>query len=176
MTNKGELEADAYVLALGVEARRFTRPLGFDLPITALKGYSLTVPGNGGGAPKISITDLRYRLVYAPLGEQLRIAGIADLDGSDERARPERLQLIKRQAQATFPDGLDYDHSLEWVGSRPATPSGLPILGRSPVADNLFLNVGHGALGFTLALGSGRAIADRIGDKPIPAQLAGLVA
>jgi D-amino-acid dehydrogenase len=175
VTNKGELEADAYVLALGVEGKRLTRPLGFDLPITALKGYSLTVPGAGPGAPKISITDLRHRLVYAPLGEHLRIAGIADLDGSDERAHPERLQLIKRQAQATFPDGLDYAHSLEWVGSRPATPSGLPVLGRSPVADNLFLNVGHGALGFTLALGSGRVIADRIGDKPIPAPLADLV-
>jgi D-amino-acid dehydrogenase len=176
VTDQGELEADAYVLALGIEARRLTRPLGFDLPITGLKGYSLTVPGHGAGVPKLSITDLRYRLVYAPLGDQLRIAGIADLDGSDERARPERLRLIKRQAQATFPDGLDYEHSLEWVGTRPATATGLPILGRSPVADNLYLNVGHGALGFTLALGSGRVVADRIGDKPIPAAFAGFVA
>jgi D-amino-acid dehydrogenase len=174
-TNRGDVEADRYVLALGTGSRAHTRPLGFDLPIIGMKGYSLTVPITGSQVPRISITDLEDKIVYAPLERQLRIAGIADLEANERHVRPERLALLERQARNSFPEGLDYAHMRTWVGARPVTPTGVPIIGTSPTMNNLFLNVGHGALGFTLAMASGRIVADRLAGKTIGAPLCDFV-
>ena len=174
-TRHGELEADAYVMALGTAARHFAGSLGFDLPIVGLKGYSLTVPITAASVPRLSVTDMRDKIVYAPLGRFLRIAGIADLERDETNVRPERLALLERRARSTFPEGLDYGRAVTWVGARPVTPSGVPILGLSPTNENLYLNVGHGALGFTLAMASGRLVADRLAGRSPAASLQGLL-
>ena len=143
------------------------------MPIYPLKGYSLTLPASAQ-APRISITDFKRKVVYAPLvnqgTQQLRVAGMADIAGYSQHIDPARLgQLVKESVQA-FPGATDYrrDTALmqPWAGLRPATPKGTPLLGATPYA-NLFLNCGHGALGWTLALGSARIVADLIkGAKP----------
>lgn len=168
-TNEGDLTADHYVLALGAHSAFLARPLGLRLPIYPLKGYSLTLPANST-APKISITDFKRKVVYAPLdepeGAKLRVAGMADIAGYTERIDPVRLNQLYKESQLAFPAATDYSRGpqamLPWTGLRPATPKGTPLLGATPYA-NLSLNCGHGALGWTLALGSARAVADVIG-------------
>ncbi|HWT68366.1 MAG TPA: D-amino acid dehydrogenase [Pseudomonas sp.] len=138
---------------------------GLRLPLYPLKGYSLTVPiGTGHRAPDVSITDYDRKIVYARIGEQLRVAAMVDIVGFDPAVDPERLSLIKRQARDTFPDAGDYNAAVEWAGMRPATPSGVPLLGATAYR-NLWLNLGHGALGFTLACGSGRLLSELIGQR-----------
>lgn len=158
-TDKGMLEADLVVLAAGVDSRRLGRSVGLDLPIYPLKGYSATAPvAVPAAAPSVSITDAKRKVVYARLGSTLRLAGAADLVGNNLDIDQARVGQLLADARHDFPDAADWAQSRLWAGQRPATPTGRPILGRSGVADNLLLNVGHGALGFTLALGS----ADRI--------------
>ena len=189
-TRHGAIEADRYVLASGAASPFLVRELGLDLPIYPLKGYSLTVPATAA-APRISITDFKRKVVYAPLrvtgGEppartsahgELRAAGIADLAGYKATIDPVRLEQLVREARAAFPaaaaNHYEPEASKPWAGLRPATPKGTPILGASPFA-NLFFNVGHGALGWTLALGSGRIVADAIAGRPPAIALDGLV-
>ncbi|WP_448192619.1 D-amino acid dehydrogenase [Azospirillum sp. sgz301742] len=165
-TGEGLIEADAFVLALGVDSRALALTAGIDLPLYPLKGYSLSAPlREGVGAPKVSITDYARRIVYAPLGGVLRAAGIADIAGFDRGIDERRLGLVTRAARAAFPDAADYDRAEPWCGLRPATPLGTPILGPTSL-DNLVLDVGHGALGFTLAMGSGRIVADTMAGRP----------
>ena len=165
-TDSGDIASDACVLTLGAQSPFLVRPLGLRLPIYPLKGYSLTLPA-AAQAPRISITDFKRKVVYAPLenqgAQQLRVAGMADIAGYSHAIDPMRLgQLVKESKQA-FPAATDYAQSTQlmqpWAGLRPATPKGTPILGTTPYA-NLFLNCGHGALGWTLALGSARIVAD----------------
>ncbi|HYG84946.1 MAG TPA: D-amino acid dehydrogenase [Azospirillum sp.] len=164
-TGAGLVEADAVVLALGSGSRRLARTAGFDLPIYPLKGYSITVPAaNDSGTPRVSVTDSAHKIVYARLGPMLRAAGIADLAGHDDAIDDARLDLLVQRARATFPGAGDYADVRPWAGLRPATPKGTPILGRSPV-ENLFLNIGHGALGFTLAAGAARVVADVVAGR-----------
>jgi D-amino-acid dehydrogenase len=165
-TSAGLLEADAYVLASGCDSARLARPgLGLSLPIYPLKGYSLTAPlGDPNAAPTLSVTDFQRKIVYARLDGQLRVAGIADIGGYDLSIAPRRLATLLAEARTTFPGAARYEQSQGWAGLRPATPSGRPILGHSPFR-KLWLNVGHGALGFTLSLASGRALADLIGGE-----------
>jgi len=173
-TDKGRVEADAVVLALGVGSRHLARSVGFDLPIYPLKGYSITVPvARDAAAPRVSVTDSLHKIVYARLGDRLRAAGIADLAGHDESIDRTRLALLVERARSTFPEAGDYVDASPWAGLRPATPRGTPILGRSPL-ENLFLNVGHGALGFTLAAGAARAVADVVGGRTPATPLNGL--
>ena len=170
----GVLEADAYVLALGTGTPALAAGAGIRLPIYPLKGYSLTVPiMDPAAAPRVSVTDSARRIVYAPLGDRLRVAGMADLVGWGDAIDRSRLDLLVREARQAFPDASDYRQVEPWAGLRPATPTGLPILGWSPLA-NLFLNVGQGALGFTLAMGSGRVVADVIGGRPPEIALDGM--
>jgi len=164
-TSRGETSADVFVLALGGGSRNVARMADFDLPIVGLKGYSLTLPVTGSRAPRISVTDFNRRIVYAPLGRTLRVAGAADLDIDDETIRPERLALIRKRARSAFPNDIDHDSGEFWAGSRPATPSGRPIVRKAKSLDNLFLNVGHGGLGFTLAMATGRLVADQIASQ-----------
>jgi D-amino-acid dehydrogenase len=164
-TSAGLLEADAYVLASGCDSARLARPLGLSLRIYPLKGYSLTAPlGDPNAAPTLSVTDFQRKIVYARLDGQLRVAGIADIGGYDLSIAPRRLATLLAEARTTFPGAARYEQSQGWAGLRPATPSGRPILGHSPFR-KLWLNVGHGALGFTLSLASGRALADLIGGE-----------
>lgn len=150
------------VLAAGVRSPELALP-GIALPLYPLKGYSLSVPiGEQHAAPKISITDYDRKIVCARIGEQLRVAAMVDIVGFDTGLEPKRLALIKRQASETFPLAGDYSQAIEWAGMRPATPSGVPLIGAS-VYRNLWLNLGHGALGFTLACGSGQLLAELIG-------------
>lgn len=147
---------------------------GIALPLYPLKGYSLSVPiGEQHAAPKISITDYDRKIVYARIGEQLRVAAMVDIVGFDTGLEPKRLALIKRQACETFPLAGDYSQAIEWAGMRPATPSGVPLIGAS-VYRNLWLNLGHGALGFTLACGSGQVLAELIGQHTTSIDMQGL--
>lgn len=162
------LEADAYVLAAGVASRRLGLTAGLDLPIYPIKGYSLSLPiANDDAAPRVSVTDTEYKVVYARLGQKLRVAGMADIVGVDDSIDPRRLALLVSQARETFPRASTWQQMEPWTGLRPATPKGPPILNASGI-DNLLLNVGHGALGFTLAFGSAEVIAAALAGRPLP--------
>ncbi|MEO8102028.1 MAG: D-amino acid dehydrogenase [Betaproteobacteria bacterium] len=177
-TDKGELGGDAFVMAMGAANSWHAKALGFRLPIYPLKGYSLTldtsVATRVASAPRISVTDSAYKVVYALLGHELRIAGMADIAGHNTTLDPVRVGLLVRQAKSVFPDAGDYSADLKpWCGLRPATPRGTPILGASPI-DNLYLNAGHGALGWTLACGCGKVLSDLISGHPADIALEGL--
>ncbi|EPY01806.1 D-amino acid dehydrogenase [Magnetospirillum fulvum] len=162
VTDSGTVRADAYVLATGCVSPALVRPLGLRLPIIPAKGYSLTVPVDHHlGAPVVSITDDEHKIVYSRLGDRLRIAGTAEMTGFDLTLTPSRLESIKTKAQEMFPDGGDYSRAEPWTGLRPTTPDGVPLLGATPFR-NLWLNTGHGTLGWTMACGSGRLLADLI--------------
>jgi D-amino-acid dehydrogenase len=159
-TSRGVLEAERYVLALGAASPRLVRPLGIRLPIYPLKGYSLSLAiGPHHVAPRISITDFKKKIVYARLGDELRVAGMADLAGDEPRIDVARVATLADEARAAFPEASDFAQLKPWCGLRPATPKGTPILGATRYP-NLLLDCGQGALGFTLALGCGRVIAD----------------
>ncbi len=171
LTDEGVHEADAVVLALGNGARDLTRPLGLDLPIYPLKGYSLTLDvAEEAEAPRVSITDSAAKIVYARLGRRLRVAGMADIVGHDPRIEEGRLSTLVRQARAAFPRASDWRELRPWAGLRPATPTGLPLVGAAPGSPGLWLNLGQGSLGFTLAMGSAAVLAARLEgrDPPIP--------
>ncbi len=173
VTDDGVIEADHFVLALGNGARALTRPLGLDLPIYPLKGYSLTLDvADEAEAPRISITDSAAKVVYARLGRRLRVAGMADLVGEDHRIEEKRLDTLIRQARAAFPGASDWREVRPWAGLRPATPTGLPLLGATRAAPNLWLNLGQGSLGFTLAMGSAAVVAALMAGRapPVPAE------
>ena len=164
-TSAGVLEANAYVLALGTNTPYLLKPLGVRAPIYPLKGYSLSLPiTKDAGAPRISVTDFKRKVVYARIGEDLRVAGMADLSGRRAEIDVERVDQLVDEVRATFPDASDFSSLRPWCGMRPATPKGTPVLGRTQY-DNLWLNVGHGALGFTLALATGRVVADLIAQR-----------
>ena len=174
-TREGVHEADAFVLALGNGARALASPIGVDVPIQPLKGYSLTLPITGP-APAVSITDAAAKVVYARLGNSLRVAGMADVVGQDSRFDNRRLDTLLRQARAAFPDATHWRDLQPWTGLRPATPTGLPLLGPTSRWPNLHLNLGQGSLGFTLAMGSAAVIAEIIAGRPAPILMDGLSA
>ena len=164
-TNWGVMEADAYVLALGNNAPALAKPLGLRLPVWPLKGYSLTLPiVDDRGAPKISVTDFKRKVVYARIGYELRVAGMADLSGRAAVIDTERVDQLVAEVKRAFPKASDFSSLKPWCGMRPATPRGTPLVGATPHA-NLWLNVGHGALGFTLALATGRIVADLVAGR-----------
>ena len=158
----GELRADACVLANGVGAAALAAGCGLDLPVYPLKGYSISAAIRAAAAvPELSVTDFQRKIVYARLGGRLRVAGMADIVGHDEGIAGSRIATLVRETRAAFGKGVDLDDVQPWAGLRPATPTGRPIIGASGVP-GLWLNVGHGALGFTLACGSAGILADRI--------------
>jgi D-amino-acid dehydrogenase len=153
------LRADAYVLALGSLSPLLARPLGIRLPVYPAKGYSVTMPVNDETmAHQVSLTDDEYKLVFSRLGDRLRIAGTAELNGYDRDLNLVRCAAIVRRVEQLFPGAGDTSQAQFWTGLRPATPSNVPIIGVSRVP-NLYLNTGHGTLGWTHACGSGKAIA-----------------
>lgn len=166
-TGTEKLAADHIVVASGAASTALLKPLGLNLPLYPLKGYSLTLPvADDAGAPHISVTDFQRKVVYARLNTRLRVAGMADLTGRTNEIDPGRVATLRAEAKAVFPDAGDYDAATAWAGLRPATPGGTPLIGGTPHR-NLWINVGQGALGFTLAMSSGQLMADAIaGRKP----------
>ncbi len=174
-TSGGPIEADAFVVALGSASPQLARPLGLDVPVYPLKGYSITVPA-GTTAPSVNVTDISRKVVFARIGERLRVAGMAELVGHDLSIDPGRIASLKASVREVFPHLPEHAEVNPWAGLRPATPTGLPVLGRvrgSPA--NLFFNTGHGALGFTLAFGSAERVAREVAASFRPAA-AGLAA
>ncbi|MBH3341424.1 D-amino acid dehydrogenase [Pseudomonas mendocina] len=161
----GELEVDHVVVAAGIGSVALLRPLGLRLPIYPLKGYSLTLPlADRAAGPETNVTDYDHKVVYARLGERLRVAAMVDIGGWDATPDPDRLAELRQLAQASFPRAGDYAAAETWAGMRPATPEGTPLLGASGIG-NLWLNVGHGSLGFTLACGSAEVLTQLIGQQ-----------
>lgn len=157
------IEGDAYLLCLGSYSAGLVRPLGDSLPIYPVKGYSVTLElAADAVAPSVSITDESHRIVCSRLGNRLRIAGTAELAGFDTDINAARCAAILRRAERLFPETRAAAAPEYWAGLRPATPSNVPVIGRGRLR-NLFFNTGHGTLGWTLACGSGQAIADIIG-------------
>jgi D-amino-acid dehydrogenase len=153
------ITADAFVLAMGSLSPMYAKPLGIELPIYPAKGYSVTMQvRDASRAHQVSLTDDEYKLVFSRLGDRLRIAGTAELNGYDRDLNRVRCEAIVRRVEELFPGAGDTASAQFWTGLRPATPSNIPIIGRSKLT-NLYLNTGHGTLGWTHACGSGKSIA-----------------
>ena len=173
-TSAGLLAADAFVLAAGIQSRALAASAGLYLPLYPIKGYSLSAPIRAGDvAPEISVTDFERKVLYARIGNQLRVAAMADLVGEDSSIDGRRVAGLVRQVRATMPHAADYASLSTWAGLRPATPSSAPIIGATGYS-NLWLNVGQGPLGFTFACGSARILADLMAGRPAPIGMQGL--
>jgi len=162
LTDAGRVTADAYVLALGSYSTPMARGLDLRLPIYPVKGYSITVPvADAAKAPVSTVMDESYKVAITRLGNRIRVGGTAELSGYNDRLHPARRATLELSARSLFPSGGDYSSVSFWTGLRPMTPDGTPIVGATRYR-NLWLNTGHGTLGWTMACGSGRVIADLI--------------
>lgn len=160
MTARGELKADAYVVALGNHAPLLVAPLGIRLPVYPLKGYSITVPVRDRDATtQAAIMDEHNKVMMSRLGDRIRAAGMAELTGYSTALKPGRKALLTRVVRELFPEGLDFADVEFWAGLRPMTPDGPPVLGKTRWR-NLFLNSGHGSNGWTQSCGTGKIVAD----------------
>lgn len=156
------LTADAFVVAMGSFSPELVRPLGIPLSIYPAKGYSATYQiKNPEATPTISLTDDGHKLVMSRLGNRLRVAGTCEINAYTRELSPARCMMITQRTKELFPDACDYDHPEYWSGLRPATPSNVPYVGKTKYK-NLYLNTGHGTLGWTMGCGSGKAIAEII--------------
>jgi len=163
----GRITADKYVCALGSYAPRILRPIGLKLPVYPVKGYSVTIPVlDDAKAPQSTLMDETHKVAITRLGDRIRVAGTAEIAGYSNRLGPHATDTVKHVINDLFPGGGDLSQAEGWTGLRPMTPDGTPVLG-STQFDNLFLNTGHGTLGWTMACGSGRAVADVVlGNQP----------
>lgn len=164
-TQHGPLQADAFVVALGSASHRLAQPLGLDVPVYPLKGYSITLNASPlpGQAPRVNVTDAARKVVFARIGDRLRVAGMAELVGDSTSIPAARIESLLATARDVFPHAAGPGDVQPWAGLRPATPTGLPLIGALPGAPrNLLFNTGHGALGFTLAFGSAQRIAAQL--------------
>ena len=153
------LRADRIVLALGSHSRALLRPLGLELPVYPVKGYSLTMPiADAGAVPHSTVLDETYKIALTRFDHRLRVGGMAELGGYDLRLDPARRATLEKVVRELFPGG-DLGRAQFWTGLRPMTPDSTPVIGASPVR-GLYLNTGHGTLGWTMACGSGRLVAD----------------
>jgi D-amino-acid dehydrogenase len=163
-----ELAADRVVVALGCASRALLGALGLDLPVYPVKGYSLTAPLiDATRAPQSTVMDETYKVAVTRLGDRIRVGGMAELAGYDQRLNPRRRATLEMVTHGLFAGAADLPAASFWTGLRPMTPDGTPILGRAPGWDNLLLNTGHGTLGWTMACGSGKLVADvALGNVP----------
>ena len=161
-TSRGALTADVYVMALGSFSPLLLRPVGIDIPVYPVKGYSLTVPiVNGNIAPESTIMDETYKVAITRLGDRIRVGGTAEVGDYKVRMSENRRATLDRSLTDLFPGAGDLSRATFWSGLRPMTPDGPPIIGRARYA-NLHLNTGHGTLGWTMACGAARVVADQI--------------
>lgn len=163
------IDGDAFVVALGSFTPQLMRPLGVHCLIYPTKGYSASFKIiRPEAAPVVSLTDSKNKVVFSRLGDTLRMAGTAELSGYSRTLNPVRCQAMTNLARELFDGVLDFENVKYWSGLRPSTPSNVPLIGRSRIP-NLYLNTGHGTLGWTMGPGSGRAIADVVSGKtPAP--------
>ncbi|GCE82115.1 D-amino acid dehydrogenase [Komagataeibacter diospyri] len=176
-TSRGRMVADSYVLSLGSYSPAMVRRLGLDLPIYPVKGYSLTADiVNEKQAPVSTIMDETFKIGITRLGERIRVGGTAELAGFSTKLRAPRRETLEHSVTDLFPGGGNIAGARFWTGLRPMTPDGTPIIGRTKY-DNLFLNTGHGTLGWTMACGSGRVLADIMSNRmpDIPYEDLGIV-
>jgi len=166
-TDKGQVTGDAYVMALGSYSPFLLKPLGIRVPIYPVKGYSLTVPiTDASGAPESTVMDETFKVAVTRLGDRIRVGGTAELSGYDLTLHPARRGTLEHVVSDLFPDGGVASEGTFWTGLRPMTPDGPPVLGPSRYP-NLYLSTGHGTLGWTMAAGTGRVMADVLtGRKP----------
>ncbi len=162
----GKLEtADRYVLALGSYSSQMLEPLGIHAPVYPLKGYSLTVPiSDPTMAPMSTVLDETYKVAITRFDQRIRVGGMAEIAGHDLSLNQRRRETLEMIVGDLFPLGGDPANAELWTGLRPATPDGTPIIGATAYR-NLFLNTGHGTLGWTMACGSGRLLADLLAKK-----------
>jgi D-amino-acid dehydrogenase len=167
VTSAGRLQADAYVVALGSWSPRLLRPLGISLPVYPVKGYSITVPiRDAEAAPVSTVMDESYKVAITRLGDRIRVGGTAEISGYSNRLDAARRATLDHSLTDMFPRGGDLAKASFWSGLRPMTPDGPPVIGATRYG-NLHLNTGHGTLGWTMACGSARALADLLsGRKP----------
>ncbi|MFM5095577.1 D-amino acid dehydrogenase [Aeromonas media] len=155
-------KADAIVCALGSYGTGFLRPLGIELPVYPVKGYSLTLPmTDAAGAPRSTVLDETYKVAITRFDERIRVGGMAELSGFNLALNPRRHDTLAMVVRDLFPEGGDLPRAEFWTGLRPMTPDGTPLVGPSPIP-GLWLNTGHGTLGWTMAAGSGRLLSDLI--------------
>jgi D-amino-acid dehydrogenase len=164
-TSAGLLEATHFVLALGAGSVALARSVGLRLPVYPIKGYSITLDlaEKKASAPKVSVTDIARKVVFARIGSRLRVAGMAELVGHDRSVSAAAIHSLQRSTATLFPALADCTSTLPWAGLRPATPTGLPIVGAQAGGPaNLLVNAGHGALGLTLAFGTAQRVASAL--------------
>jgi len=163
------VSADLYVIALGSYSRQLVQPLAIDIPVYPVKGYSLTIPIiNAQASPISTVMDETYKVAITRFDNRIRVGGMAELAGFDLSLNQRRRATLERVTESLFPNGGDMSQADFWTGLRPMTPDGTPIIGRAstkPEHNNLWLNTGHGTLGWTMACGSAQVLADLISSQ-----------
>jgi len=173
-TSAGTLTADCYLVALGSYSPQLVRPMGIDLPVYPVKGYSITVPiTDASFAPESTIMDETHKVAVTRLGDRIRVGGTAELSGFSLKLREARRATLNHVVTDLFPRGGDVGRAEFWCGLRPMTPDGTPIIGGTRFP-NLYLSTGHGTLGWTMAAGTGRVMADLVSGRAPEISLAGL--
>jgi len=174
VTSAGTLTADAYLLALGSHSPKLLAPLGIHIPVYPVKGYSITVPiTDASGAPESTVMDETHKVAVTRLGDRIRVGGTAELAGYTLKLHEARRRTLEHVVTDLFPAGGDVSRAEFWCGLRPMTPDGTPVVGGTKLP-NLWLATGHGTLGWTMAAGTGRLMADLIGGRAPQIDLDGL--
>ena len=165
VTGSGVVTADAYVVALGSHSARLVRPIGLNLPVYPVKGYSMTIDVTDAAlAPRSTLLDESYKVAITRLGDRIRVGGMAEISGYDLALPASRRRTLEHSVESLFPDAGAVAGGTFWAGLRPMTPDSTPVLGRTGLG-NLFLNTGHGTLGWTMACGSAHILSDIISGK-----------
>ncbi|MGF1699523.1 D-amino acid dehydrogenase [Photobacterium makurazakiensis] len=173
-TSRGELKADAYVVATGSYSTQLLAQVGIQLPVYPVKGYSLTMPiSDSNAAPVSTVMDETYKVAMTRFNDRIRVAGTAELAGFDLSLAKKRKATIAMVIRDLFPDGGDLSQAEYWTGLRPMTPDGTPVVGKTSFT-NLYTNTGHGTLGWTMACGSARLLADIMSNKTTDIDPSGL--
>jgi len=175
-TDAGMLHADAYLVALGSYSPLLLAPIGIRIPVYPVKGYSITVPiTDAGGAPESTVMDETHKVAVTRLGDRIRVGGTAELAGYTLKLHEARRDTLEHVVGDLFPRGGDVSRAEFWCGLRPMTPDGTPVVGPTRLP-NLYLATGHGTLGWTMAAGTGRLMADVISGRRPEIDLSGLTA
>jgi D-amino-acid dehydrogenase len=173
-TTQGRVVADAFVVAMGSYSPFLTAPFGIKLPVYPVKGYSITVPVvDDSRAPVSTVMDETHKIAITRLGDRIRVGGMAEIAGFDLSLNPKRRATLEHSVEDLFGGAGDQSRATFWTGLRPMTPDGTPVVGRSTIP-NLFLNTGHGTLGWTMAAGSGRVLADIVSGRQTDVESADL--